>query len=261
HRRVRDRVTAGAVSPIEETRAGVALATAQVEAQRALRTLEAARRGLAALWGASEATFAGVTGVLDVAATLPRFEALATRLGENPAVARSTVEVLRQRAVLSAAGAQRVPDLTLTGGVRRFPDLGSSALVLGGSLALPLFDQNGNAITAARHRVERAMAEQRDVEARVSAELAQAYSVLSAAREEASMLRAAVVPGAERAFAAVSEGYRLGRFGYLEVLDAQRTLIAANTPYLRALAEYTKAVADVEQIIGMPLETVPVVPR
>lgn len=261
HRRVRDRVTAGAVSPIEETRAGVALATAQLEAHRATRTLEANRRGLAALWGATEATFAGATGVLEVADALPAFEALAARLGENPAVARSAAEVLRQRATLSAEGARRVPDLTVTGGVRRFPDLGGSALVIGGSLALPLFDRNGDAIAAARSRVERALAEQRDVEARASARLASAYSALSAAREEASMLRATVLPGAERAFAAVSEGYRLGRFGYLEVLDAQRTLIATNSQYLRALAEYHKAVADVEQIVGAPLDTVPAVPR
>ncbi|MGI9078306.1 MAG: hypothetical protein ACR2G6_13410 [Gemmatimonadaceae bacterium] len=46
----------------------------------------------------------------------------------------------------------------------------------------------------------------------------------------------------------------MGKFGYLDVLDAQRTLIAAGGQYLRAIADYHKAVADVERLIGAPLD-------
>ena len=67
-------------------------------------------------------------------------------------------------------------------------------------------------------------------------------------------LRTTVLPGARETFAAVSEGYRLGKFGYLDVLDAQRTMIAASGQYLRALSDYHKAVADVERLIGAPLD-------
>ena len=60
-----------------------------------------------------------------------------------------------------------------------------------------------------------------------------------------------MLPGSRQTFEAVSEGYRAGKFGFLDVLDAQRTLIAAGGQYLRSLAEYHKAVADIERIIGM----------
>ena len=66
-------------------------------------------------------------------------------------------------------------------------------------------------------------------------------------------LRSAVLPGAQQAFDAVTEGYRLGKFGFLDVLDAQRTLIAGGGQYLRALSDYHKAAADVERLIGTPL--------
>ena len=66
-------------------------------------------------------------------------------------------------------------------------------------------------------------------------------------------LRSAVLPGSQQTFEAVSEGYRLGRFGYLDVLDSQRTLIGAGSQYLRALSDYHKAIANVERLIGAPL--------
>jgi len=66
-----------------------------------------------------------------------------------------------------------------------------------------------------------------------------------------------VLPGAQQTFDAISEGYRLGRFGFLDVLDAQRTLIDAGSQYLRALSDYYKAVANVERLIGAPLPAPP----
>lgn len=47
-------------------------------------------------------------------------------------------------------------------------------------------------------------------------------------------LRTNVLPAAQRAFEAATEGYRQGKFGYLEVLDAQRTLFDTRGRYLTA---------------------------
>ena len=44
----------------------------------------------------------------------------------------------------------------------------------------------------------------------------------------------------------------MGKFGFLEVLDAQRTLIAARGQYLEALAMATDARVAVERIHGDP---------
>ena len=62
-----------------------------------------------------------------------------------------------------------------------------------------------------------------------------------------------MLPGSQQAFEAVSEGYRLGRFSYLDVLEAQRTLIASRVQLHRALSDFHKATATVERLIGAPL--------
>jgi cobalt-zinc-cadmium efflux system outer membrane protein len=60
------------------------------------------------------------------------------------------------------------------------------------------------------------------------------------------------LPGARSAFGAIEEGYRLGRFGYLDVLDAQRTLVAAEVQHLRALSNVQKAMTQIERLTGVP---------
>ena len=50
---VSERVKAGKVSPVEETRAQVALSTIQIEQERVKRELEAGRKRLAATWGSN----------------------------------------------------------------------------------------------------------------------------------------------------------------------------------------------------------------
>jgi cobalt-zinc-cadmium efflux system outer membrane protein len=246
------RVTAGVVSPIEQTRAEVALASARIDSDRATRLLDAARRRLAAFWGA-EPRFDRAAGDLAERPPLPPFADLQARLSNNPVLARWATEISQRQAAFAVERSKGTPDLTITAGYRRFTDIDSNALIVGASIPLPMFDKNKGAIEDAQMRVNKAYEEQRAAQVTVSAALAESYRALAAADQELTVLRSSVLPGSRQTFEAVSEGYRLGRFGYLEVLDAQRTLIAAGGQSLRALSEYHKAAADVERLTGAPL--------
>ena len=54
---VAERVKAGKASPVEETKAGVALSTSRVARERARSELEATRKRLAATWGSITPAF------------------------------------------------------------------------------------------------------------------------------------------------------------------------------------------------------------
>ncbi len=254
------RVVAGVVSPIEQTKAEVALAAVKVESGRARRLLEATRARLAAAWGSPEAVFGSASGDLQEVAELPSLPTLRARVAETPELARWTAEISQRQSALALQRAQRVPDLSLIAGIRWFPDLQGNAFLLGASVALPVFDFNGRSVEEARMLLAKAHEERRAAQARISVALAEAYRALSSAYEELTALRKTVLPGSRQAFEAVTEGYRLGKFAYLDVLDAQRTLIGAGSQYLRALSEYHKAAADVERLIGEPLKRTAVPP-
>lgn len=248
------RVAAGVVSPIEETRANVALAAVRAEAARARRTLDASRTRLALLWGSPTPAFTSVIGDLKAEPPpLPAIGSLVAMLDQSPELARWATEVSQREAALAIERSQRIVDVAVMAGYRRYTTVDSNAFVVGASVPLPLFNRNKGGIEEARLRLAKVHEERRAAEARVAAALAAAYAALATAHDEITILRTTVLPGAQQAFDAVSEGYRLGRFGFLDVLDAQRTLINAGSQYLRVLSDYHKAGANVERLIGAPL--------
>jgi cobalt-zinc-cadmium efflux system outer membrane protein len=57
-------------------------------------------------------------------------------------------------------------------------------------------------------------------------------------------LRSDIVPAAQSAYQAARTGFELGKFGYLDVLDAQRTYFQAKAQYWKALSAAFQAAAD-----------------
>ena len=247
------RVTAGAASPIEQTRADVALASARVDAERAERLAVATRNRLAAFWASPVAGFGSVVGNLDQLPAPPSFAQLEARVAANPAVARWAVEVQQRQATVTLERARRVPDVSVTAGYKRFTDISDNAFLVGATIALPIWDRNQGGIAEAGSRLGKAYEDRRAAQMRVFTGLTEAYRALATADAEVTALRTLVLPGSRQAFEAVSEGYRLGRFGYLDVLDAQRALVTAGGQQLRALTDYHHAVAEIEQLTGTPL--------
>lgn len=253
---VSERVKAGKVSPVEETKANVTLSSTRIELERARREWEVSRKRLAATWGSAAPLFESAEGDLGPVSAIPSLPQLAQRLSQNPDLARWATEISQRQAVIDLERSRGIPDITLMGGVRRYNTSEDNVFVVGLSIPLPLFNLNQGGIEEARFRLTRAEAERRAVEVRVATALAEAYRTLSTAYVEVTSLEKTVLPGAKTAFEAVNEGYRLGKFGLLDVLDAQRTFFGSRAQLLRALTDYHQAVADVERLIGERLDAV-----
>jgi cobalt-zinc-cadmium efflux system outer membrane protein len=252
-----EQVDAGDRSPVDQTRAEVARAEVGADAARADAQRRAALARLAALFGAAP-DFGAVAPLAEPTPVLP-LDTLLARLDRSPALTRFDAEAARRRAALRLEEARRTPDPTVSAGYRQFfggdgEDGGAGgALVAGVSLPLPLFDRNGGAVEAARVRLGAVDAEREAARLDARAALLEAYGALDAAFAESEALRTGVLPGAEDVAARVEEGYREGKFALLDVLDAQRTLVAARTRYADARAAYARAAADVERITALPL--------
>jgi cobalt-zinc-cadmium efflux system outer membrane protein len=244
------RVTAGKISPVEETKASVAMSIAGIDLERAKLALEGARKRLAATWGNDKPMFSEAVGQLDRLTPIPPPEVLADRIFRNPDVARWAAEMEQRKATLAQERANRIPDVTISGGVRRSRETNDTSFVFGAAIPLPLFNRNQGKILESQYRISKAESERAGAGNRVLAALSDAYQALAAGYVEATTLMTAVLPGAQSAFEATSEGFRQGKFGYLEVLDAQRTLFEARGRYVEALGAYHKAVADTERLIG-----------
>lgn len=245
-------VKAGAVSPVEETRARVAEGRAATDRQAAERDLLAARTVLAATWGGTEARFDRVVGRLGAVTPPEPLDVLRSRIDRNPDLARWNAERTRREAALAVERARRVPDVTLSLGGRHYADNGDEALVFGFSLPLPVFDRNQGNVAAAELAVARTERDRWAAAVVVSAALETAYATLQTAFAQATALRDRIIPEAERTYDGARDAYTRGLFRYLEVLDAQRTLFELRGQYLTVLRDYHQAAADVTRLTGAP---------
>ena len=251
---VAKRVQAGKVPPIEETRAGVAFSTTQIELEQAQRDLAAARKRLTLLWGNSTPQFTKALGDLESSIVLPKFEALADRALASPMALRAMKNIEQRKAQLEVEQTKRIPNLTVSGGVIHHAALGGTTPVVSVGIPLPLFDRNQGNIREAHQRVDKAIDEQAALELRLKTELTQAYESLSASQKETGILRDEILPAAKSAFEVTNKGYELGKFGFLEVLDAQRTLFQNQILYVRAQANYQRLVNEIERLIAAPID-------
>ena len=251
-----ERVRLGKASPLEEMKARVELGNVRIELEEARQAVPAARKRLAALWGSSHPQFERAEAEFDVSGTIPTADELTTLLAQNPDVARWAAEMEHRQAVLRLERARAIPDLALAGGWKRQGDTGRDGGILNAAIPLPIFDRNQGGIREAEYGVAKARADRQAAQSRAYSELAEAYQALATAHAQALILKNDVLPEAQKAFDASLEGYRQGKFGYLDVLDAQRTLFGARSQYVQTLADYYSAIANVEGLIGNSLDSI-----
>lgn len=246
------RVIAGKVSPVEETRARVAETGVRLELLQAKSDLSSARKRLSATWGSIMPRFERAEGDLQSLPTLPEPAALMARLSTAPALVRARYEVDRRQALTRLERSRRTPDVTVSLGVNRNEELGRNQAIIGVSVPLPIFDTNRGNVLEALRRTDKARDELAGTETRLGTELAQAIEKLSTSRQEVEALQQDILPGAQSAYQATTTGFEFGKFGFLDVLDAQRTLLQAKSQYLRALSEAHRAGAEIDRILGEP---------
>lgn len=254
------RVLAGKVSPVEALKAQVAEAQALsgVSVAQSEQRATAARLRLAMGEVPDVAPSASTLVVEADLSRLPsaaRWMPLASHVSASPWVVQAQQEVARRQALTEVERARRTPDLTVSLGARRDAEAGRNQAILGLSWVLPLFDRNQGAILESSRREDKARADGEALRARIGAQAEQALSQLASAWVQAQTLRERVLPAARQAFAASTRGYELGKFGFLDVLDAQRTLFDAETQALSAASQAFEADAQLHALLGEPIPT------
>ncbi len=247
---IEHRIEAGRESPAEAARARVELSKTTIALEKMQHQMLALKNNLAATWGSTDAQFDRVEGDLEKLSELPDLQTLQEYIEQNPQVSAWATAVQQRDAELELARAQRIPDPVVEGGLRRLNGSGDHAFVFGLSLPLLLFDRNQGAIEAAEIRRQQAKDQQKAVEIALYNELVGIHAQLAASTLEIEQLRSTVIEDAQNAFDLINQGFKMGKYGFLDVLDAQRTLFEVKSQYVNALSEYHIALAALERLIG-----------
>jgi cobalt-zinc-cadmium efflux system outer membrane protein len=249
------RARAGKVSPVEATKARVAASSVQIALANAKARVATAVEELANVTGSPLVRGRSVAGDLETVPVAEPLSQLQQRLSEAPIARTARAEMFRANAAISVERAKRIPDITFSAGMKRVMTGGirGNQAVIGVSIPLPLFDTNKGALLESLQNAEKANADFDSEKARLQLELTRAYANYEISTQAARQLKTDVLPAAREALDAMSRGYELGKFSFLDVLDAQRTFFQGQSQYVQALTDAHLAYAEIGRLVGMPL--------
>ncbi len=240
----RARVMSGRASPLEEQRADVARLTAEGAAERAERSAEVALANLARLTGRPAMQLdTSWFGRIETMGPLRPVET-----GGTLAAVAAQADLTTAKAQVRLARSQRVPDVTVSAAARRLAATNDTAAVFSVSVPIPFFNNGRAAVDFASAQRQQADANRRlallDAEQAFAAARVEAANAATTARNATGPTLAA----AQEAARIARIGYREGKFGQLDLLEAERTLAETRASAIDALAAYHDAEARLERL-------------
>jgi cobalt-zinc-cadmium efflux system outer membrane protein len=240
------RVQAGRASPIEEQRANVAKINADAELVRATRLAQASRANLERRIGQS------MGGPLDTAwlDRLPQGYGpqLPPDAAGTLALAAADADLAIADANVRLANSQRIPTLEAGPGLRRLSATNDTALIFTVTMPIPIFNSGRAAVAQARAQRNQAEAQKRMTALDVEQAITDADTSAANAAVTAQTATGPALAAAQEAARIARIGYREGKFGQLDLLDAERTLAQTRLAAIDALASYQNARAQLERL-------------
>ena len=232
-----ERRAAGKAPPLEEERARIALSQARLHERETGREFETALAKLARMIGQGKPDFDSLAGSLEDSLSEGSEAASRAAWEASPAWQALAQRTRLEAAQAAVARAGRIPDLRVEAGVRHSNEAEATGFVFGISSPLPLWSRAAP-VRAAESRVGRSRSDSAARALAWETRIADFHRAGASALETARSLKDSTLPSAERAFLAARDGFRMGRFSQLDVLESQRTLFEIRTRYLDALLEF-----------------------
>lgn len=250
HEIVKKRIGAAKAPEIQHTKADIEKAAAEVEKRKAEKELVTAKNDLARLLGVMDSASLDIEADLSTLPDLVDRQALMAALQNAPQSKAQEFAKMQARSSLGLARSEAVPDPTFGLGVRRFNENDNTALVASVSFPIPVFNRNQGGIHEAKANMIKADAESYAAGLALRQSAIQAWENLASTLEETSRYQDEIIPGARKAYKQADHGYSRGAFGFLDLLDAQRTLYEVQEARLDSLLSVYEAKAQTDFLMG-----------
>jgi len=242
---------AGRATALEIKKAKIGEARAALAVDQARRELETSKKKLCSLWGSLWPDFTEVVyPIFDMdffpgCYTLEVLQLLQKR--NNPDITRWEIEIAVASKAIALERANAVPDLTLNAG---YVSGGGNSWIFGLSIPIPIFDRNQGNISRAQQQLQQLYERREETFIVLGTTLMTAYEEVLAAHREATSFKETLLSSANFALESAQDGFSEGKYGYFDLLDAQRTLFELQGEYIAALVEYHYKCTAVYRLIG-----------
>ena len=169
----------------------------------------------------------------------------------SPELRAHEAEIAAQTARLELAGRAHLPDFDVSVQYGQRADRTDMASVMV-SVPIPIRRRARQDAGVAEARAELAAMEagHHAMVDRLHAEVAERYTTLERERARLALFVASILPQGRAAVESATVSFRVGRADFTALLDSERTLYEYEITMHRALADFAKALADLERIVG-----------
>jgi multidrug efflux system outer membrane protein len=259
---VRQRQGAGLAAELDVSRAAAEVASTRARSGPVTLSLEAARNALAVLTGnMPHGIDITDNAVVPVYAGGPDIGTPRLLLRRRPDIAAAEANLIAATATIGIAEADLYPALSLAGDLTAsISDLSPGGVVksviggLSAAIGVPLFDAGGRRaqVDFSVAGAQEALYTYRQTLLTALQEVETALVAIQSATLQRDNLGEAV-EASESAFAQASALYREGLASFIDILDAQRTLISNRQSLVDAESDLARAVVDLYSAIGAPV--------
>jgi outer membrane protein TolC len=251
------RFLGGTVARVDVVKAETDLAQAENDLIANDRAILTARAALNRVLGRAGGAPIETTDTLEVPGPIAAIESL-EKVAESsrPEIAALAAQLEGAKKATQLAREFWAPDFNVSV-TRNAQDGVPTTYTSSVGIGVPIFywQHKRGEVAGAIHREEELTANIADIRAQVSLDVQTAYTNASTALRQAIFIRDHLLPEAREVYRVASVSYGLGGSSALDLLDAKRTLLAAESQYVDALGAANDALASLELAIGAPLPT------
>ena len=258
-KRTEARFEAGTVPRFDVIKAKVDVGQAQNDLIANERAIAVARAALNRLLGRNQGAPLDAADPLEPPPPVPSIDELA-KLAESSRPELRGVAAQQKGAgyATTLAGQYWLPDFNVYF-ARNFTAGFPPAYTSGINFNVPIlfWQHEKGEVAEARHRELELASTYADTLAQVGLDVRTAYAAATTSLRQALFLRDSLLPEAREAYRIAATSYGLGGISSLELLDAKRTLLEAESEYTDALGAANDAQSDLELAVGAPLPNAP----
>jgi cobalt-zinc-cadmium efflux system outer membrane protein len=255
HETIERRVQAAAASDIQLKKIDIERKSTILEKTNAHKDLEIAKASLTKVLAKDISNIMISNILLEKPPDIPDLAKIFTYLNKMPQKQILDFQKEQAEANFNLAKANAIPNPTFGIGMRKLNGMDNYAVVASFSIPAPVFNRNQGEI--AKANAELIMAKENIIAGvqSLEASIKNIWSQFNALKIEVNTYTNDIIPSSQQAYDKALEGYDMGRFSFLELLDAQRTLYRMQEAQLMSLAQLheSKAYIDFFMSTHMPL--------
>jgi cobalt-zinc-cadmium efflux system outer membrane protein len=177
-------------------------------------------------------------------------------LNRHPALKTRKKAVDLSLIKITEAKRKAIPDINAMIGYKRLTEIDVNTIQAGIEFPLPIFNRNQGKIIEAKAFSFKAKDDVEVVRNQLLLQLSNAFNLYTSTREQIRFFVDTIIPQAEESLKITRQGYKLGEFDYLDVLDAQRTLANTRISYLKILNELFSSITEIEKLVGVKISDI-----